>query len=465
MAPEIGQADVFISHAHEDKGVARPLAEALRQRGLTVWYDEYVLRLGDSLREVIERGLATARFGVVILSPSFLAKEWPQRELNALFARETSTRSKILLPVWHNLSLAEVTARAPILADRLAVSTAKGIPFIVEQILEVLEAEKPRSAAAASPPTPPLREEAHPPRKQPIPEKIPNRQGQQGTRSRLRPPAIAALTAGALLVASVLLWRPWRSSDAPIVHGSTSSASTGPPIQPAPPAPKACVPGSGEELTENGITYVRICGGTFTMGSAANDAFDDEKPEHLVQLSEFWLGKTEVTNEQYRRFRPDQKGEANLPVTGVIWTDAQATCEHFGGRLPTEAEWEYAARAGGQTAWSFGDDEKLLGDYVWYAKNSGDMPHPVGTKKANAWGLHDMYGNAWEWVADWYGPYPSTAQTEPSGPPTGKFRVLRGGSFDVSSWYLRSAGRFRVGPELRDRFVGFRCARGPRRQP
>src|SRR5437764_2539010 len=129
MTTEHGPADVFISHAHEDKEVARPLAEALRQRGLTVWYDEYVLRLGDSLREVIDRGLATARFGVVILSPSFFAKEWPQRELNALLARETAKRSKVLLPVWHNLTLEEVTARTPILADRLAVSTARGIPF------------------------------------------------------------------------------------------------------------------------------------------------------------------------------------------------------------------------------------------------------------------------------------------------------------------------------------------------
>jgi len=139
---KFGQADVFISHAHEDKEFARPLAEALRQRGLTVWYDEYVLLLGDSLRQVIERGLATARFGVVILSPSFFAKQWPQRELDALLAREISERAKVLLPVWHNLTLTEVAQHTPLLADRLAVSTARGLAHVVDQIVAVLKAER-----------------------------------------------------------------------------------------------------------------------------------------------------------------------------------------------------------------------------------------------------------------------------------------------------------------------------------
>lgn len=146
MPLDPGHADVFISHASEDKeAIARPLAEALRRRGLTVWYDEYVLRLGDSLRGVIDRGLASARFGVVILSPRFFAKEWPQRELNGLLARETANGRKVLLPVWHELTFEDVVRHSPMLADRLAVSTSRGVEEVARQIVDALEPERPES--------------------------------------------------------------------------------------------------------------------------------------------------------------------------------------------------------------------------------------------------------------------------------------------------------------------------------
>ena len=227
--------------------------------------------------------------------------------------------------------------------------------------------------------------------------------------------------------------------------------------RPTAPVGEQCVP--GEERTENGIVFIRICPGSFIMGSAENDlrAYADEKPAHQVTLSEFWIGKTEITNEQYRRFRRDHKGEAKLPATYIRWTDAKAACDHFGGRLPTEAEWEYAARARSRTAWSFGDDERLLGDYGWYAENSGGKLHPVGSKKPNPWSLHDIHGNALEWVADWLGTYTSEAKINPSGPTGGEVRVLRGGSFLYSAGGLRSA--FRVGdhPGARGWNFGFRC--------
>ena len=227
-------------------------------------------------------------------------------------------------------------------------------------------------------------------------------------------------------------------------------------------APKSCR--TGEESPENGITWVHICGGTFTMGSAKNDpqALNEEKPTHRVTVSEFWIGKTEITNEQYRSFRSDHQGEAKLPATYVSWDEAKATCEHFGGRLPTEAEWEYAARADSKTAWSVGDDEKLLEDYAWYDKNSGNVPHPVGTKKADSWGLYDMSGNVWEWAADWYRAYSGAAQIDTGGPATGTYHVSRGGAFEDPPRLLRSAVRLRNDPSYRARFIGFRCARGSR---
>lgn len=295
------------------------------------------------------------------------------------------------------------------------------------------------------------------------------RQENWSTRSRSRLQA-AAMLAGVIGTLSLLLapsirqlW--WRQGTAAGKNSSTQVLSPIPHSKPAPPVVETCR--TGEELNENGIVFVRICPGTFTMGSAEGDrgADADEKPTHEVRLSEFWIGKTETTNEQYRRFRSDHQGDARLPVTGVSWDEAKAACEHFEGRLPTEAEWEYAARAGSQTAWSCGTDEKRLGEYSWYGEASS-APHPVGMKKPNAWGLHDMHGNVREWIADRYSPnYPRGPQTDPYGPTAGEFRVLRGGAVNFSPSFLRSAFRDRAQPTSRDWVNGFRCARALRRHP
>jgi TIR domain len=131
--------DIFICHASEDKDVvARPLAEQLQAAGLTVWYDEFSLALGDSLRESIDKGLSGSRFGAVIISPHFIAKKWPQAELNGLFAREMSGE-KTILPIWHNISQAQVLQYSPILADRKAVGTDKGLDIVLETILDTVD--------------------------------------------------------------------------------------------------------------------------------------------------------------------------------------------------------------------------------------------------------------------------------------------------------------------------------------
>lgn len=131
--------DIFISHASEDKDVVvRPLAEQLRQRGLRVWMDETEIKLGDSLRRSIDHGLSKSRYGLVVLSPDFFRKEWPQKELDGLVAREDGTE-KIILPVWHNVTRTEVVSFSPPLADKLAVLTSKGLPHVVNEILKVLD--------------------------------------------------------------------------------------------------------------------------------------------------------------------------------------------------------------------------------------------------------------------------------------------------------------------------------------
>jgi predicted nucleotide-binding protein len=143
--------DVFISHATEDKAtIANPLAKALIDQGLRVWIDEFALHIGDSLRRSIDKGLEEARFGVVILSPNFLRKEWPQRELDALVARETGEGQPVLLPVWHNVTAQDVARFSPILADRLAVSTEQGVGAVAKAIAEaVLIKEKGESQSVA----------------------------------------------------------------------------------------------------------------------------------------------------------------------------------------------------------------------------------------------------------------------------------------------------------------------------
>ncbi len=228
----------------------------------------------------------------------------------------------------------------------------------------------------------------------------------------------------------------------------------------------------------DGPEMVWLPGGTFTMGDDKSNQ-SDEKPTHPVTLSHFAVGKYPVTFEEYdafceanKRKKPEDRGwgwgwgRGRRPVIYVSWDDAQAYCQWLTGqtgreyRLLTEAQWEYACRVGSDTAWCFGDDKRQLGDYAWYWDNSEQKTHPVGEKRVNAWGLHDLHGNVWEWVQDWYGSYSSEHQHDPSGPESGAYRVIRGGSwYDVAD-HCRSAFRdYWNDPADRDRDLGFRLAR------
>ena len=215
-----------------------------------------------------------------------------------------------------------------------------------------------------------------------------------------------------------------------------------------------------------GMRFVPISTGTFTMGEG--------KTAHKVTLTQaFHLGQHEVTQEQYEKVmgkNPSHfKGKQN-PVEKVSWDEAVEFCRKLSElpaekkaghvyRLPTEAEWEYACRAGTTTKYSFGDSESELGDYAWYRDNSGETTHPVGGKKPNPWGLYDMHGNVFEWCQDWYGDYPSGAVTDPTGAAVGSIRVLRGGCWYDYSGHCRSAGRSRATPVYRDLNLGFRVLR------
>jgi len=198
------------------------------------------------------------------------------------------------------------------------------------------------------------------------------------------------------------------------------------------------------------------------------DDFPDERPIHPVTLTQpFYMGKFAVTQEQYQAVigaTPSHfKGKDN-PVEQVSWDDAQAFCKRLTEqtkqtvRLPTEAEWEYACRAGTTTAYHSGDSEADLARVAWYDGNSKSTTHPVGQREANTFGLYDMHGNVWQWCQDyWDENYFSKSSAEnPQGPDQGAVRLLRGGSWGNILVYCRSACRFRRGPGNRSNFIGFR---------
>jgi formylglycine-generating enzyme required for sulfatase activity len=239
-----------------------------------------------------------------------------------------------------------------------------------------------------------------------------------------------------------------------------------------------------------GIEMVLIPPGTFNMGCSASNAFScvsDESPVHAVTLTgAFYIGRYEVTQAQWQArmgSNPSSFTSAsaevpaaqipNRPVEQVSWNMIAGNGGFLSGaglRLPTEAEWEYACRAGTTTAFhgftgylSGTNDDTLVGNIAWYPSNSSSQTRPVGGRLANGFGLHDMSGNVWEWVSDWYSSsyYASSPSSNPTGPATGTYRVLRGGSWNNYTFNVRSSYRTYVTPDTTFDVIGFRVARAP----
>jgi formylglycine-generating enzyme required for sulfatase activity len=237
-----------------------------------------------------------------------------------------------------------------------------------------------------------------------------------------------------------------------------------------------------------GMQFAYIAAGEFLMGSPESEPGRgiDELRHRVVVSRPFYLGVTEVTQQQYAQVMSDHRNEFSelggyrdrvegldtrtLPADCVSWEDAQRFCQRLSDipaekeagrvyRLPSEAQWELACRAGSDSLWSFGDDVKSLADFACY--NDGTpprRPHHVGQKKPNQFGLYDMHGNVWEWCQDWYGRdyYRASLLADPLGPPDGTSRVLRGGSWHSPPARCRSAQRLHDPPRVRDASVGLR---------
>jgi formylglycine-generating enzyme required for sulfatase activity len=219
-----------------------------------------------------------------------------------------------------------------------------------------------------------------------------------------------------------------------------------------------------------GVTMklVRIRPGRFLMGSPDSEQGRDhiEGPQHEVTISKpFYLGVTEVTQAEYEAVmgaKPSTNKAPTNPVEQVSWNEATEFCRRLSAkagntvRLPTEAEWEYACRAGSRTRFCCGDSESALAEYAWFIENSPTQTHAVGQRKPNAWGLYDMHGNLWEWCQDYGDSYAARAVTDPTGPASGSSCVLRGGSWGRRPQECRSATRRWEPPDLRRGNFGFR---------
>ena len=231
---------------------------------------------------------------------------------------------------------------------------------------------------------------------------------------------------------------------------------------------------SGRTYTVNGVSFTMIAvkGGTFQMGATAEHAdyaTDIEYPVHNVTLSDYYIGETEVTQELWDAVMGSNPssftGNMQYPVEQVSWNDCQEfisklnalTGENF--KLPTEAQWEYAARGGNKASGYLYSGSNNIGDVAWYYYNSNDKTHAVKTKAPNELGIYDMSGNVWEWCSDWSGSYSSSSVTDPVGPSSGSDRVLRGGNWYGHAFHCRVTNRPESNPDYRDPSIGLRLAR------
>ncbi|MFM7574553.1 MAG: SUMF1/EgtB/PvdO family nonheme iron enzyme [Snowella sp.] len=397
------QFDVFLAHNSVDKPLVREISARLRERGLNPWLDEEQIAPGELFQEAIQKAIPHIKSAAIVVGKSGLG-QWQVIELHTLTSQFVKKRIKV-------------------------------IPILLPEVSE-------------------------------LPEDLLFLQGFNWVSFKQITDEDAFYR---------LIWGI--TGKKPQLTNSSPSASQSSPL-PVPQFPLTeTLPGNIK------LEMVKIPTGSFLMGTEEaevirlnkkyeTDRYKYEMPQHRVNLQEFYLGKYPVTQEQYQAIMGNNpshfKDNPKNPVESVSWNDAQEFCRKLSNktkknyRLPSKAEWEYACRAGTQTRYYFGDDEKLLGEYAWYGELLGKT-HPVGQKKPNNWGLYDMHGNVWEWSEDvWHEDYENTPK-DGTAWYDNHFqanKVLRGGSWSDNSGDCRSARRSYLTPVHRDNSVGFRvvCA-------
>jgi formylglycine-generating enzyme required for sulfatase activity len=423
------QFDVFLCHNSKDKPLVETIADQLRLRGLNPWLDKASLAGGDQFTIEIEKAIVNSKSAVIFFGNNGVGN-WQKREIGVCYSRSVDASKEGLVFKVIPVLLPGVTE---VPKDQMFLREIHRISFLdlkhkdaFKQLESAIRSKEPQSTNVSS------------------------------------------------------------SSTFYVPKSSISSISSSSQTR--------------TEILPGGITLemIKIPAGSFLMGSAGNslmasvsgflrgiDDYDergltpDEKPQHQVNLQEFYLGKYPVTQEQYQavmgnnpsRFKGFFKNNPKNPVENVTWSDAQEFCQKLNEqtgknyRLPSEAEWEYACRAGTQTRYYFGDSDYQLGKYAWYRENSDSKTHPVGQRKPNNWGLCDMYGNVGEWCEDDYHENYQNAPKDGSSwnddYSQSSQRVVRGGSYFDAPKDCRSADRNRDNAVYRHDVIGFRLALGP----
>ena len=424
-------ADIFISYTRKDQAWAAALARRFTQQGWSVWWDRK-LPTGVDYEAVTEAELDAARCVIVLWSAASKQSTWVRVE-----ATEGLERN-ILIPVCIE------AVRPPLKFRHIQTANLVGWDRASEdeRVPELLRHVEQLLGPGKTPPKPEYETKAPPARSAPA-----ERESRRHSARKPPEPPRRAISGywwkGALGVVTLV------GLGYLVYSGVSTSGSTS--VDP-PPVMVQAEPGDNSTSTQNespvrhvapftAEDFVEIPAGTFMMGSDGYyESFDREKPVHEVTLTKpFLMMKTEVTQAQWYAVmgtRPSRFTGDQLPVESVSWNDVQEFIKKLNEtcsgcyRLPTEAEWEYAARAGSSTAYSFGDNEEDLAQYGWYGERWDEgSTHPVGEKQPNQWGLYDMHGNVWEWVADGYGDYEAVAVVDPVGREDGSSRVIRGGSW------------------------------------
>lgn len=470
---------VFISYSHKDERWKERLIkhlQVLQKEALLDPWDDRRIEFGDDWKARITEAINSATAVVLLVTVDFLSSKFITTEEIPLLLKRRANDGMRIFPVivgdcpWRSVSWLSPTQSRPkdgkALASPYGNARDQALSLIAQEIADLLNSPSAvvTSSSASSPDT-----------SQSFKHVIEEGPGKLSVDSPLFPPHPLVLKWGQLGGPSNWMWLRRRSNWAWLVGGSAlilailfgvmRSYNSAPVPLPL-PSPSIATSSFTDNLGDGvKLEMVNLSGGEFTMGSNEYD----EMPPHQVKVSPFAIGKYEITQAQWEAMmgrNPSKfRGDNNRPVEQVSWNQAQEFIKRLRDRtrnqtyrLPTEAEWEYAARAGSKGRYSFGDDPNRLSDYAWFERNSGGKTHPVGQRLPNTWGLFDMHGNVVEWCQDWYDEnyYKQSPRENPQGPLSGVGRVLRGGSWKLPAIDCRSTGRGNDPPDDHYDDIGFR---------